>query len=355
MANNNTSFSMDGLEVYFQSRRARFDAQLASRLVEFIEATEESLDCAIYDLRHPAVLDALVKLTSAGKQLRIAFDTSGERSGGLMADPKPNGTRMALQDRGLINLATPVHNGRHLMHDKFVVRDGRDVWTGSANFTVGGLELQDNNCLVVTSPELATLYTATFEEMLSPSHHHSSSSVSRQAPASVRVGQAALTPMFSPAASENIEQSIIAALTKAHKVRVLAFLISDQGILDTLASCAQNPDVDISGVYDPNGMDDVTRYRHNDTSSFWFMHDPRFVAAPSHSFNPRREQDFMHNKLLIIDNSLVITGSYNFSENAEANDENLVFIESAAVAAAYTDYFEELYATYGGSSLTRAA
>lgn len=88
---------------------------------------------------------------------------------------------------------------------------------------------------------------------------------------------------------------------------------------DALASCAQNPNVDISGVYDPNGMNDVTRYRHNDTSSFWFMNDPRFVVAPSHSFNPRREQDFMHNKLLIIDDSLVITDSYNFSENAEAN------------------------------------
>jgi phosphatidylserine/phosphatidylglycerophosphate/cardiolipin synthase-like enzyme len=354
MANNSTIFSMDGLEVYFQSKRARFNAQLASRLVEFIEATEESLDCAIYDLRHPAVLDALVKIANNGKQLRIAFDTSGERSGGLMADPKPNGTRKALQDKGLINLATPVHNGRHLMHDKFLVRDGHYVWTGSANFTVGGLELQDNNCLIATSPELATLYTATFEEMLSPSHQHTSS-VSRQVPTSVKVGQAVLTPTFSPAEGENLEQSIIAALTKAHKVRVLAFLISDQGILDALASCAQNPNVDIGGVYDPSGMDDVMRYRHNDTSSFWFMNDPRFVAAPSHSFNPRREQDFMHNKLLVIDDSLVITGSYNFSENAEANDENLIFIESAAVAAAFTGYFDELYVTYSGSSLARAA
>jgi len=55
----------------------------------------------------------------------------------------------------------------------------------------------------------------------------------------------------------------------------------------------------------------------------------------------------MHNKILIIDNKTVVTGSYNFSENAEANDENMLVIESPQVATAYTNYFDALFRRRG--------
>jgi phosphatidylserine/phosphatidylglycerophosphate/cardiolipin synthase-like enzyme len=45
---------------------------------------------------------------------------------------------------------------------------------------------------------------------------------------------------------------------------------------------------------------------------------------------------FTHNKVMVINNKTVVTGSYNFSET---NDENLVIIESPAIAAAYTRCF----------------
>jgi phosphatidylserine/phosphatidylglycerophosphate/cardiolipin synthase-like enzyme len=54
----------------------------------------------------------------------------------------------------------------------------------------------------------------------------------------------------------------------------------------------------------------------------------------------------MHNKVMIIDDKVVITGSYNFSEHAEANDENLLIFESAALAGAYNQYFNALFAQY---------
>ena len=37
----------------------------------------------------------------------------------------------------------------------------------------------------------------------------------------------------------------------------------------------------------------------------------------------------MHNKVIIIDDRIVVTGSYNFSENAESNDENMLILESS--------------------------
>jgi len=54
----------------------------------------------------------------------------------------------------------------------------------------------------------------------------------------------------------------------------------------------------------------------------------------------------MHNKVIIIDDRIVVTGSYNFSENAESNDENMLILESSRIADAYTQYFDRLFEQY---------
>lgn len=48
-----------------------------------------------------------------------------------------------------------------------------------------------------------------------------------------------------------------------------------------------------------------------------------------------------HNKVLIVDGQVVVTGSYNFSASAETgNAENLLVINDAAIAATYTANWE---------------
>jgi phosphatidylserine/phosphatidylglycerophosphate/cardiolipin synthase-like enzyme len=229
------------------------------------------------------------------------------------------------------------------MHDKFLVRDGKSVWVGSANFTVGGLELQDNNCLILSSSALAARYTATLEDLLQPHHRHVQQA---DAPPAIDIGGIPFRAYFEPAEGEGIEQAIVSALKAARRVRIAAFLMSDPGILEALLPFSQDMHADIQGVYDPHGMQDVLRYSHLDKSLFWFVHDPRFVAAPSHGFAPGREQDFMHNKVLVIDDHLVFTGSYNYSENAEANDETVLAVDGGAIASAYTSYISTLIAAY---------
>jgi len=53
----------------------------------------------------------------------------------------------------------------------------------------------------------------------------------------------------------------------------------------------------------------------------------------------------MHHKVLIIDGSIVVAGSYNFSQSAETrNDENVLIIHNPEIAAQYLAEFERLYA-----------
>jgi phosphatidylserine/phosphatidylglycerophosphate/cardiolipin synthase-like enzyme len=55
----------------------------------------------------------------------------------------------------------------------------------------------------------------------------------------------------------------------------------------------------------------------------------------------------MHNKVLVIDDT-VITGSYNFSRSAQFNAENILFIDSAALAEKYSAYIDRLIQKYRG-------
>jgi len=60
---------------------------------------------------------------------------------------------------------------------------------------------------------------------------------------------------------------------------------------------------------------------------------------------PRPIKRTMHNKFALIDGNLLITGSYNWTANAENNNhENILFIRnSPEVIKAYSDRFERLW------------
>ena len=54
----------------------------------------------------------------------------------------------------------------------------------------------------------------------------------------------------------------------------------------------------------------------------------------------------MHNKVAIIDGSIAITGSYNWTGSAEnENDENLLVIKSAEVSSTYEEEFDRIWST----------
>ena len=55
----------------------------------------------------------------------------------------------------------------------------------------------------------------------------------------------------------------------------------------------------------------------------------------------------MHNKMAILDNSVVITGSFNWTNQAiNKNQENILFLEDKNIANQYTEYFEQLWNSF---------
>jgi phosphatidylserine/phosphatidylglycerophosphate/cardiolipin synthase-like enzyme len=61
---------------------------------------------------------------------------------------------------------------------------------------------------------------------------------------------------------------------------------------------------------------------------------PHFHAKTSTPYRADAPHDYMHNKVAVIDDT-VITGSFNFSNNATKKAENVVQIDNGKLADAY--------------------
>jgi phosphatidylserine/phosphatidylglycerophosphate/cardiolipin synthase-like enzyme len=69
-----------------------------------------------------------------------------------------------------------------------------------------------------------------------------------------------------------------------------------------------------------------------------------FIESEGIKIKIKKDSGAMHNKFCIIDGEKVLTGSYNYSANAnERNDENLVFLIDEVLAREYSSEFNELW------------
>src|ERR671924_1064300 len=82
---------------------------------------------------------------------------------GLEADEEPGHGQFAMLQEAGIEVRSDSRSA--LMHNKFWIFDGQIVWTGSTNITESGIFKQDNNTLVIQSPQLAAIYEQEFQEM----------------------------------------------------------------------------------------------------------------------------------------------------------------------------------------------
>jgi phosphatidylserine/phosphatidylglycerophosphate/cardiolipin synthase-like enzyme len=74
-------------------------------------------------------------------------------------------------------------------------------------------------------------------------------------------------------------------------------------------------------------------------------HLVRKNSIPFDRQNTSQPHNFMHNKLVVAD-QIVVTGSFNLSNHAMGNAENVLLIQDAAIADLYTNYIQRLMASY---------
>ncbi len=337
---------------------------VAQRVGAFLDGATKTLDVAIYDLRlddSPAAtvfnsFDAAVK---RGVAVRLIFNQDHAQA---IPVPPPPEIDWAFVDR-LRSAGVqikPVPGVPDLMHHKYVVRDAGTgvaaVLTGSTNWTNDSWNREENAMFTVASGEIAEAFAANFEGLWEKPVVALSGRIS--SPWSALADGTRVRPYFCPGRSLKLVHAMSRSLASAeNRIRICSPVITSGPILGTLAEIVDHGKIDISGVYDATQMDEVQHQWAANGGAAWKIAAFRSITAAVH-FGSKRStpyakgsvHDFMHAKILIADD-YVYAGSFNLSHSGEMNAENVIQIESAAVADLCASYIDGVAARYGGAPL----
>jgi phosphatidylserine/phosphatidylglycerophosphate/cardiolipin synthase-like enzyme len=359
----------DTLAVRFLEEGGQDEMDVAGWLAEFVDGAHHSLDVAIYDCRlsaRPAALlrDALADRIAAGVRVRLVYD-AGEKpqsASGLDrtgADFAPPDTDYRVKELGLADeLTRGVTDFRGLMHQKYLVRDRAQVWTGSLNLTDDSMSRQENLVVLLNSEPLATLFTRDFEQLWESGQIGVSNAFQTDPDLLRYDGAPAPTDVdFSPGQGEQINEWVAARVMRARRRIVLcSMLLNSSKLLNSLTHQLDRGGLDFWGVFDGTQMAEVLGQWQERDDLAWkiaavhrVIDEGRLVGKRSTPYRPGESHNFMHNKTIVVDDT-VITGSYNLSHAAQGNAENMLAIESPALAervVAYTHHLAERYAGRG--------
>lgn len=295
---------------------------LDEQLVAFIGSATGTLDMAIYDFDLENVANALAQAAARGVRVRMVTDTDTLTND----DPAVQQAFAILKQAGI----PIVDDGRPaIMHHKFVVADGAAVWTGSWNFTVGDTYRLNNNAIRIASPELAQNYTAEFEQMFVQRAFGPRKRAATPHPA-LTIGGVPVESYFAP--QDHVATQIVRHIAQAQRsIHFLAFSFTSDPIAEAMLERARGG-VSVAGVFETTGSEtQFSEYGRLRQAGLDVLQDGNPYA--------------MHHKVIIIDEREVIFGSYNFSANADRdNDENLLIVADPALAQAYEAEFQRVRA-----------
>ena len=328
---------------------------MAQRIASFLDGATRSLDVALYDLRleqSPAttLLDSFVAAVKRGVAVRLIFNQDHAQT---IPVPPPPEIDWAFVDR-LRSAGVhvePVPGVPDLMHHKYAIRDSASVLTGSTNWTNDSWNREENVMITIDSGDVAKDYAINFEGLwdkpvVAISGRNSFPWVPLADGTRVR-------PYFCPGRSSKLVHAMSRSLSSATKrIRICSPVITSGPILGTLAEISAQANIDIAGVYDATQMDEVQRQWSTQTGAAWkipafrtVIAGGRFGAKRSTPYAAGSVHDFMHAKLLVAD-EYVYVGSFNLSHSGESNAENVIQIESQAIADTCASYIDRVAARY---------
>ena len=349
---------MDNLSVFFLAEREQSASDVMARLAAFIRGAKQTLDFAIYDMRFSDSLRAqlaaaLREIAEGGVKIRFCYDADKPPQPDLAAgqDPAPSGTGAFVQSLGY-----PWRRiaGMKLMHSKYIVRDRQSVWTGSTNMTDEAFESEENNIVEIDSALLASYYAQDFEELWEEENfEHTGDIHTEPVPLIFSRQSATARVLFSPGCGLAIDWEIARRARAAQRrVRICSLLINSGTLIGELGNLLRRGDVTVDGIYDRTQMEQVYLQWQEVPQNRWKISALKeiilragLVGKDSARYTPTGPHNFMHNKVLVVDDT-VITGSYNFSRSAQFNAENILFVESAPLAEAYSAYIDHLNSKY---------
>jgi len=342
-------------EIYFNDPGSRLEniwkPDVLDVMVELIDSASATLDFAVMGFSKTEIVDAMIRAHDRGVRVRMVGDAGHLYNSGYHA---------------MIDRHIPIVTGNlaHIMHDKFMIVDGRFVFSGTSNWTPTDLVHNSNNFVFLDSPAVAADFQAEFDQMYDGAFGHTK--IENDNGRTYEVGDTTGEVWFSPnedamgrilelvdGAQESLRFTIF-AFTKDHVGS--AFIRAQERFAE--ADLADGVDLStdfrdrrsVAGLIDQSQLHSNGQY--HEVYRLMGAGVPMRMDGNDASRQPGDYQaggGRLHSKTMVIDaygeNPVVITGSFNWSASAtQSNDEFMLVLHGPRVAKHFDDYFESLWA-----------
>ncbi|MDA8242774.1 MAG: phospholipase D-like domain-containing protein [Elusimicrobia bacterium] len=300
-----------------------------------IRSSSFTVEAALYGLTLPGVAQALVDARDRGVKVRVIMNESH-----VFTTRRDDGVQLLI-DKG-VDMRTLRGTGRNgIMHNKLGIYDGRLVSAGSFNWAVTANEANSENAVFLRDADTVAGYGKYFEWMWGlarpvadgPAGNVKDYGPPPAAPArSVAFGGARF-PAYSFSPGGETKADVISALDRAaSSADIAVFSFYDEDIAGAAVNALKR------GVK-VRVLVDRVQASQSDVGSVLVKAGVQFRWSKGFA-----GKGVMHNKFAVLDGKLLMTGSFNWSTNAQQNNfENMFYTASPAYTEAYSAQFEELF------------
>ena len=312
-------------------------------IVDFIGAAERSLDIAVQELDNEVITQAILDARFRGVSVRMVLEQDYLLTGKLPAVRRRSGEdeaaarrRAQWQDqtgsRGLeenrrllaallrCNVDVKADYNPKIFHQKFIVRDYRGdarptsaILSGSANFTVTDCHRSLNHVVVFHDWRICREYAGEFASIRAGRFGRGEHG---QVPRAFNLAGVPVKVLFAPDHAPELE--IMKQMLKAaRRVDFAVFTFAGSSGIDDVMIMLSAAGRRVTGAVDPG--QGVQRWAAT--------HD--LHRAGIELYFPNRAAPFrkLHHKLMVIDEAIVVAGSFNYTAPANNfNDENIFVI-----------------------------
>lgn len=284
-----------------------------------IESAQSTLDVAFFDIDDQEATNRIISTNNRGVKVRVVTDTDN-----LKDKKDPSLPRKTIEDLKAAGIEIRDDKRNAFMHHKFMIVDNKAVWGGSMNPTTTSMYEHNNNVFYIQSTALAENYRAVFNRMFEKNQFGFTEAVVNPI---VQIEDGEIKTFFSP--KGGTQQAIIKELKNAKEsIKFMAFSFTEKNIGQVLID-KKKQGLEVEGVFDSCLIDKYSNYGLFKQNNILSLKDGN--------------QALLHHKTMIIDDEVVITGSYNFSNSAEnSNNEDTIIVKSKSFAQLYVKEYNKI-------------
>ena len=306
------------IEVYFNDPyHNERDRTIQDMILKDIKGAKSTIDLATYNYTDTKTAQALIDAVHRGVKVRMVIDE----------DNYNKKVVNQLHDGG-VKIISAKSSG--LMHAKYIIIDGKIVISGSANMTLASFSYDNNFMIRMESPDAAKVFTAEFEEMYLDLIFGENSPKTKAAP-SIKLNDGTTVYIrFSP--DDGIDDMIESLIQAANNsVYMLAYSFASRDIAERLRAA------------DDDGLDVIVICEDSKAYTDGGGQCGPLSEAGVQVYVDGYPDNLMHEKVIILDDSVVIAGSYNFTRSADKrNDEQVLVIQSKDIAKLFLAEFDKI-------------